>query len=150
MIAYMVGKLAPNSLYLTRGLVKYVVSARGYFRTVPSQIGDKIVTPPSPPQSLNVSDVNQVYRAIVGLTESEEHAGWPSSLLPWLDDGEKSILFILGFVLNGCGFLPGIAKCAFPAIWESMMRRLAIKSFFGEIVSRDCDGYTKINTYETV
>ena len=48
MIPYMVGKLAPNSSHLTRELVKYV-SGWGYFRTVPSQNGDKIVTSPPPP-----------------------------------------------------------------------------------------------------
>ena len=48
MILYMVGKLAPNSSHLTRGLVRYV-SGRDYFRTVPSQNGDKIVTSPPPP-----------------------------------------------------------------------------------------------------
>ena len=48
MIPYMVGKLAPNSSHLTRGLVKYV-SGRGYFRTVPSPNGDKIVTSPPHP-----------------------------------------------------------------------------------------------------
>ena len=47
-IPYMVGKLAPNSSYLTRGLVKYI-PGRGYFRAVPSQKGDKYVTSPSPP-----------------------------------------------------------------------------------------------------
>ena len=53
MIPYMVGKLAPNSSHLTRGLVKSV-PGRGYFRAVPSQNGDKYVTSP-PPQSLNLS-----------------------------------------------------------------------------------------------
>ena len=53
MIPYMVGKLAPNSTHSTRGLVKYV-PARGYFRAVPSQNGDKFVISP-PPQSLNGS-----------------------------------------------------------------------------------------------
>ena len=48
MIPYMVCKLAPNSSHLTRGLVKYV-SGRDYFRTVPSQNGDKLVTSPPPP-----------------------------------------------------------------------------------------------------
>ena len=48
MIPYMVGKLVQNSSYLTRGLVKYV-PGRGYFRTVPSQNGDKYVTSPPPP-----------------------------------------------------------------------------------------------------
>ena len=48
MIPYMVGKLAPNSSHLTRGMVKYV-PVRGYFRAVPSQNGDKYVTSPSPP-----------------------------------------------------------------------------------------------------
>ena len=48
MIPYMVGKLAPNSSHLTRGLVKSV-SGRGYFRAVPSQNGDKYVTSPPPP-----------------------------------------------------------------------------------------------------
>ena len=48
MIPYMVGKLAPISSHLTRGLVKYV-SGRGYFRAVPSRNGDKIVTSPPPP-----------------------------------------------------------------------------------------------------
>ena len=43
----MVGKFAPNSSHLTRGLVKYV-PARGYFRAVPSQNGDKFVTSPPP------------------------------------------------------------------------------------------------------
>ena len=56
MIPYMVGKLAPNSSHLTRGLVKYV-PGRGYFRAVPSQNGGKYVTPPPPPQSLNLSTV---------------------------------------------------------------------------------------------
>ena len=48
MIPYMVGKLAPNSSHLTRGLVKYVPGG-GYFRAVPSQNGDKYVTSPTPP-----------------------------------------------------------------------------------------------------
>ena len=49
MIPYMVGKLAPNSSHLTRGLVKYF-PGRGYFRAVSSQNGDKVVTsPPAPP-----------------------------------------------------------------------------------------------------
>ena len=48
MIPYMVGKLAPNSSHLTRGLVKYV-PGRGFFRAVSYQNGDKFVTsPPSP------------------------------------------------------------------------------------------------------
>ena len=47
MIHYMVGKLAPNSSHLTRGLVKHV-SGRGYFRTVPSQNVDKILISPPP------------------------------------------------------------------------------------------------------
>ena len=48
-IPYMVGKFAPNSWHLTRGLVKYVPTW-GYFRAVPSQNEDKFVTsPPSPP-----------------------------------------------------------------------------------------------------
>ena len=48
-IPYVVGKLAPNSSYLTRRLVKYV-PGRGYFRAVSSQNGDKCVTfPPRPP-----------------------------------------------------------------------------------------------------
>ena len=48
MIPYMVGKFAPNSSHLTRELVKYV-PGRIYFRAVPSQNGDKIVTSPPPP-----------------------------------------------------------------------------------------------------
>ena len=45
MIPYMVGKLAPNLSHSTRGLVEYV-PGRSYFRTVPSQNGDKNVTSP--------------------------------------------------------------------------------------------------------
>ena len=48
MIPYRVGKLAPNSSYLTRVLVRYV-PGRGYFRAVPSQNVDKFVTSPPPP-----------------------------------------------------------------------------------------------------
>ena len=48
MIPYMVGKLAPNSSHLTKGLVKYV-PGRGYFRAVSSQNGDGSVTSPPPP-----------------------------------------------------------------------------------------------------
>ena len=48
MIPYMVGKLAPNSSHLTRGLVKYV-PGRGYFRAVPSLNGGKYLTSSSPP-----------------------------------------------------------------------------------------------------
>ena len=54
MIPYMVGKLTPNLSHLTRGLVKYV-PGRGYFRAVPFLNGDKYVTSPPPPQSLNLS-----------------------------------------------------------------------------------------------
>ena len=43
MIPYMVGNLASNGTHSTRGLVKYV-PGRGYFRAIPSQNGDKIVT----------------------------------------------------------------------------------------------------------
>ena len=44
----MVRKLAPNSLHLTRRLVKSV-PGRGHFRAVPSKNRDKYVTsPPSP------------------------------------------------------------------------------------------------------
>ena len=49
MISYMVGKLAPNSTHSTRGLGKYVPGS-GYFRAVPSQNGENIVT--SPPTSI--------------------------------------------------------------------------------------------------
>ena len=55
MIPYTVGKLAPKSSHLTRELVKYVLG-RGYFRAVPTQNGEKIVTSPPPPQSLNGSE----------------------------------------------------------------------------------------------
>ena len=48
MILYMVGKLAPNSPHFIRGLVKYV-PGRGYFRSVPSQNGNKFATSPTPP-----------------------------------------------------------------------------------------------------
>ena len=54
MIPYIAGKRAPNSTNSTRGLAKYV-PGRIYFRTVPSQDGDKFVTSPPPPQSLNGS-----------------------------------------------------------------------------------------------
>ena len=47
MIPYMVGKLASNPTYSTRGLVKYV-PGRDYFRAVYSQNGDKFVISPSP------------------------------------------------------------------------------------------------------
>ena len=57
MIPYMVGKLAPNSSYLTRGLVKDI-PGRGYFRAVPSQKGDKYVTSPPPPIVELVEDEN--------------------------------------------------------------------------------------------
>ena len=48
MIPYMIGKIAPNSSHLTRGLVKCVPS-RDYFRAVPSENGDKFVTSPPLP-----------------------------------------------------------------------------------------------------
>ena len=48
MIPHMVGKLAPNSSHLTRGLV-ICVPGRGYFRAVSSQNGNKMVTSPPPP-----------------------------------------------------------------------------------------------------
>lgn len=36
------------------------------------------------------------------------------------------------------------------AMWEALLRGLAIEAFFGEIVSRDRDGYVKINPEEAV
>ena len=56
MITDIFGKLALNLSHLTRGLVKYA-PGRGYFRPVSSQNGDKNVTSPAPPQSLNWSIV---------------------------------------------------------------------------------------------
>ena len=64
MIPYMFGKLAPNLTYSTGGLVKYV-PGRGYFRAVFSQNGDKIITSPPPPQSLNGSlDIMVAYAVV--------------------------------------------------------------------------------------
>ena len=57
MIPHIVGKLAPKSSHLTRELVKYVLG-RGYFRAVPTQNGEKNVTSPPPPQSLNGSEAH--------------------------------------------------------------------------------------------
>ena len=54
MIPYMVGKLAPNSSHLTRGLVKFV-PGRGNFRAVSYQKRDNFFTSLPPPQSLNWS-----------------------------------------------------------------------------------------------
>ena len=54
------------------------------------------------------------------------------------------------FVLSGFGFFPGIFKCAFLAMWESLLRGLTIKGFFGDIVSRNRNGYVRINTDEAV
>ena len=48
MTPYMVGKLAPNPTHSTRELVKHVPD-RGYFRVVPSENGNKVVTSPPPP-----------------------------------------------------------------------------------------------------
>ena len=56
MILYRVGKLAPNPIHSTKGFDKYV-PGRGYYRAVSSQNGDKFVTCPPPPQSLNGSRV---------------------------------------------------------------------------------------------
>ena len=66
MIPYMVSKIAPNSLYLTRGLVKYV-PGRGYFRAVPSQNGDKYVSSPFPPI------VELVFRVLPYINGAREH-----------------------------------------------------------------------------
>ena len=61
MIPYMVGKLAPNSSHLTRGLVKYV-PGRGYFRAVPFQNWDKYVTSPPSPIVEPVQDAAKLMR----------------------------------------------------------------------------------------
>ena len=61
MIPYMVGKLAPNSSRLTKGLVKYVPGT-GNFRAVPSQNGDKYVTSPPPPIVELVDNPSHVVR----------------------------------------------------------------------------------------
>ena len=68
MIPYMVGKLAPSLIHFTRGLVKEV-PGRGSFRAVPSQNGDKFVTSPPPPQSLNYSERGK----------NVENKGWSSN-----------------------------------------------------------------------
>ena len=94
--------------------------------------------------------VNRIFRAIAGLTEIGEHAGWPSELPTWLDNGAKAVLFVLVFVLSGCDFLPAIVKCPFLLVWESLLRGLAVQGFFGEIVSRDPNGHIKVNEDEAV
>ena len=91
--------------------------------------------------------VNSVYRSIARLTESNGDAGWPSELPPWLNDGAKSILFVWVFLLSGCDFLPAIARCTFPKMWDSLLRGLALSEFFGDILYHDgprsCQGQTR-------
>ena len=94
--------------------------------------------------------VNRIFQAIAGLTAIGEHAGWPSELPLWLDNGAKAILFVLVFVLSGCDFLPAIVKCPFLLMWDSLLRGLAIEGFFGEIVSADLDGHVKVNENEAL
>ena len=62
MIPYMVGKLAPNSSHLTRGLVKYI-PGRGYSVPFPPKTGTNLLHP-RPPQSLNESTARKK-RALV-------------------------------------------------------------------------------------
>ena len=54
--------------------------------------------------------VNRIFQVIAKLTEIREHAGWPSELLTWLDNGAMAVLFVVMFVLSGCDFLPAIVK----------------------------------------
>ena len=82
MIPYMIGKLAPNSSHLTRGLVKYV-PGRGYFRAVPCQNGDKLVTsPPLPP----------IVERFKRRRENLDHTGFPkaNNLAPLVLDCERA------------------------------------------------------------
>ena len=85
MILYMVGKLAPNSSQLSRGLVKYA-PRRGYFRAVFSQNGDKLLHPRPPPQSLNGSSVKITgprYQRPLKLVWNFRHGSFtPGSLQP--------------------------------------------------------------------
>ena len=94
--------------------------------------------------------VNRIFPAIAGLTEIREHAGWPLELPTWLDNRAKAVLFVLVFVLSGCDFLPAIVKCPFLLVWESLLRGLAIQGYFCEIVSRDPNGYIKVDENEAV
>ena len=66
--------------------------------------------------------VNRIFQAIARLTEIGEHAGWPSELPTWLDNGAKTVLFVLVFALSGCDFLPVIVKCHFLLVWESLLQ----------------------------
>ena len=70
--------------------------------------------------------VKNIFQARAWLTAIGEHAGWPSELPPWLDNGTKTILFVLVFVLSGCDFLPVIVKCPFLLMWDSLLRGMAI------------------------
>ena len=70
--------------------------------------------------------VNRIFQAIAWLRAIGEHAGWPSELPPWLDNGAKAVLFVLVFVVSGCDFLPAIVKCPFLLMWDSLLRGLVI------------------------
>ena len=61
----MVGKLAPNSSPLTRGLVKYV-PGRSYSRAVSSQNGDEFFTSPPPQIVKRVS--NTIFESLERVT----------------------------------------------------------------------------------
>ena len=66
MIPYMVGSLALNSTYFTRGAVRSV-SRRGLFRTVPPKLGDKFrASPLRPSHSLN--DLGPVVKVVHALS----------------------------------------------------------------------------------
>ena len=94
MILYMVGKLAPNSSHLTRGLVKYVPS-RDYFRAVSSQNGKKF-----PPQSLNGSVQMTSSRVRLGQSFKTVGCGCTSC---WGDLGAGSVeadVFYIPFIVS--------------------------------------------------
>ena len=74
MIPYMVGKLTPNSTYSTRGLVEYF-PGRVYFRAVPPQNGDRIVTSPPPSIFERVENVvNEKGKLLLGFAEDNKLA----------------------------------------------------------------------------
>ena len=85
MVPYMVGKLAPNPTHFTRGFVKFV-PGRVYFRAVPSQTGDKIVT------SLPLPIVERLAGA---LTSAYERVKSINQYFKSINGGEKVNYFFL-------------------------------------------------------
>ena len=89
--------------------------------------------------------VNRIFQAIARLTEIGEHAGWPSELPTWLDNGAKAVSVRPGVCLEWVRLPAGHRQMPFSSRVGIAVAVAGNPGIFSEIVSCGSNGHIRVN-----